>query len=70
MHENKIGKLFLLEYKDRCNQIHIGNKIGIVLYEHPVSYLSGETYKVLLEDKIKVISCPITENISYNIRFI
>lgn len=70
MHENKIGKLFLLEYKDRCYQTHIGNKIGIVLNKHSASYFSDETYHVLLENKIKVISFPITENISYNVRFI
>ena len=70
MSESKVGKLFILEYKELCYQVHIGNKIGIILNSHTVSYRSGETYRVLLEDKFGIISFPITENVSYNIRFI
>lgn len=70
MPEHLLGRLFLLEYKDECYRIHVGNKIGIVLKKHSASYFSEDTYHVLLENKIKVISLPITENISYNITFI
>ena len=67
----KIGKLFLLEYKDKEYQVHIGNKIGIILRKHLKNYdFCEETYHVLLDNKLKVIHLPNKENVSYKIKFI
>ena len=71
MYESKIGKLFLLEYKDKEYQIHIGNKIGIVLRENLKNYdFCEESYHVLIDGKLKIIHLPNNYRFSYNIRFV
>ena len=71
MSESKIGKLFLLEYKDKPEQVYIGNKIGIILSEHKLKFkFAEESYHVLLEGNFRVIHLPNKESVSYKIKFI
>ena len=71
MSESKIGKLFLLEYIEKINNLHSGDKIGIILRRHSIKYnFAEESYHVLLEDKFRVIHLPLQEEICYKIKFI
>tara|TARA_Y100000592_G_C5230743_1_gene203745 strand:+ start:313 stop:528 length:216 start_codon:yes stop_codon:yes gene_type:complete len=71
MSKDKIGKIFLLEYKDKPEQVYIGNKIGIILRKHKLKFrFAEESYHVLLEDKFRVIHLPNKDSVSYKIKFI
>ena len=71
MSENKIGKLFLLEYTDKVYKLHSGDKIGIILRKHKFKFnFAEESYHVLLEDKFRVIHLPNKDSVSYKIKFI
>ena len=71
MSNDRIGRIFLLEYKEKPEQLYIGNKVGIILRKHNLKFnFAEESYHVLLEDKFRVIHLPNKENVSYKISFI
>lgn len=71
MSENKVGKLFILEYIDNSMKEYAGNRIGLVLKKHSIKYdFAEESYHVLIEDKFRVIHLPLQKEICYKIKFI